>query len=166
MITRVDPVDASQAEGLYYSSRTTRNGIGKMYTYMGIAPYTTDSLGNLQSSLFGLATVESEQIAPNTFIIIQQIGDVALSSISRFADEDGMKKLTSPYGVSIEADLDVWLMLLALAWFLLAVLWNAVFLLGSLLQVLLRKMKGKSVGNGPFGKQKCASSFDDSRPFH
>lgn len=130
----------SEIEGLYFYGRSIRNGIGKMYTILNFQPYLDNGDGNLSTNFFGLAKINTRQIAPNTFIITQQVGSSKIDRIARYSN-NGMKKLSSGYGEILEADGDIWAIVIALIFFIIAIFWSVVVLLVSFIRFVIRKAK-------------------------
>ena len=50
-------IDTSYIEGLYYSARTIREGIGMIYTILGFRQYKSNSDGGFYASLFGMLEI-------------------------------------------------------------------------------------------------------------
>lgn len=133
--------DTSEIEGLYYSARTIRKGIGKMYTILGIRPYLDDGQGNFNASFFGLAPITARQIAPNTFVTTQQIGSLEINSIGRYSNNNGTRKFSSTYVEILEADADIWALVITTILFIIAVLWSVVVLVISMIRFIIFKAK-------------------------
>lgn len=143
MATEDGSSDVSEMEGLYYSPRTIRNGIAKMYTVISIIPYLDDGNDNLAISLFGMADINAKQIAPDTFIHTQKAGSTELVTVARYSNIDGMKKISTPYGEAVEADGDVWASGIVTILLVIAMLWSAAVLLVSLIRFIITKIKRK-----------------------
>lgn len=133
--------DISEIEGLYYSARTIRNGIAKLYTVIGIQPYTDDGNGNLSSNFFGLAGVKARQIAPDTFVMSQQIGNLELDTIARYSSINGISKFSSPFGEVVEADGDIWALTIAMILLIVALLWSLIVILVSMVRFIIQKIR-------------------------
>lgn len=146
---RTSPYDI---EGLYYSARTIREGIGKMYTILGLRQYTPNSDGGFYASLFGMLEIKGEQIAPNTFFVTQKVGDREMNSLDRYSYYDGRKKLSAAYGDALEADASVKALVVAIALYVIAVLWSVATLISSSIKLIIRKIKKRERINDSFKK--------------
>lgn len=127
--------------GLYYSARTTRNGIGKMYSIINLQPYIVDENGNLSYSLPGMLDHYGKQIAPDTFVITMESGPFKIDNIARYSNNNGVKILSSSYGQSIQADGDIWACAIATILLLIAALWSVVILFVNFIKFIIKKIK-------------------------
>ena len=100
--------NTSDIKGLYYSARTIRSGIGKMYTAINIHPFFDVGEDKLNSNFLGLIKQSGRPIAPNTFLLTTEAGATKIDNVARYSNNNGLKKLSSPYGESVEADGDIW----------------------------------------------------------
>ena len=141
----------SEIEGVYFSARGIRKGIGKMYTILSIEPYLDDGEGDLSASLFGLAKINARQIAPDTFIITHELDSMKFDRMARYSN-NGIKKLSSSYGETLEADGDLWAIVIALILFIIAILWSIVLLLVSFIRFIIRKAKRSGKTHDSFKK--------------
>lgn len=142
--------DASRMAGLYYSTRTIHKGLGKMYLLSSLQPFIANEAGNLEISLFGLASIFAEEIAPNTLMITQQFGDLELNNIARYSEINGLKKMTSPYVETLEADFRIWLVVIVTFLFILAMIWSLLVLVVNLIRWLVQKIRRKPTGFDSF----------------
>ena len=152
MATREERGSIAEIEGLYYSARTIRNGIDKMYSILGILPYIDDGQGNLNANLFGLAEVTARQIAPNTFITTQQIGSLEIDSIERYSYNNGIRRLSSIYAETLEADVDIWALAVVTILFIVAILWSIFLLIVNLIKFVIEKIKKRERIHDSFKK--------------
>lgn len=136
--------DTSKIQGLYYNARTILNGIGKMYTVLNIQPYISDGDINLNSSIPGMLKRQGRQIGPNTFVVTTESGPLKMVSIERYSDINGIKRLSAPYGQSIEAVGDVWALAIGMVLLIIAALWSMVVILSSLISFIIRKAKKRA----------------------
>lgn len=143
-MTQSNERNENNAAGLYYNARTIRGGIASMYTVLNIQPYTTVNDYNLKSSLFGTLDI---QVAPDTYLSTQKIGDFELTSLSRYSVVDGIKTLTSPYGQSIEADAGIWILSITLVLLVIAILWSVVVIGVSLIRFIHSKITKSSLSS-------------------
>lgn len=144
--------DPSDFAGLYYSARTIRKGIGKIYTLLGLRMFSNAGDGNLKASFFGMAEIVAKQIAPNTFIESQKLGDMEIDYITRLGNNEGTKMMSSPYGEAIKADADVWACAIIAILFLIALIWSVIILISSFIRFLLNKIKKKTRASDSFKK--------------
>lgn len=128
-------------EGLFYSARTIREGIDKIYTVLGLRQYPSDGDDGLYASLFNMLKIEGKQIAPNTFIVTQQAGDREAESLVRYSNKGGTKMMSSIYGDQLEADSDVRILIVAIVLYAIAVLWSVSTLINGLTRFIIRKCK-------------------------
>jgi len=142
----------SNMTGLYYSARTIRHGIGKMYTLLGLRPLSDDGSGNLKISLFGLAQMEVRKIQPNTLFITQRTGTLEVDTLARYSENGKTKILSAIYGDTIEADADVWICFIAFILLIIAALWSAVVLITGILRFILNKIKRQGLKHDFFKK--------------
>lgn len=127
--------------GLYYAARTTRNGIGKMYTIINLQPYSVDKNGNLQSNIPGMMNMYGKRVAPNSFVLTMESGPFKIDKIARYSNNNGVKTLSSPYGQSIQADGDIWACAITIILLLIATLWSGVALIVNLIRLIIKKIK-------------------------
>ncbi len=144
--------DISKMTGLYYSARTIRQGIGKMYTLLGLRPLLNAGGGDLKVSLFGLAEIYARQVGPNTLLMTQRVGALEVDTLARYSESHGTKKLSALYGDMVEADADVWALALAAIGLAIAVLWSAVVLIAGFIRFALRKLKKQGRKRDAFKK--------------
>ncbi|MDD4160220.1 MAG: serine hydrolase [Synergistaceae bacterium] len=154
-----EKADVSEISGLYYSARTIHNGIGKMYTLLGLETLSGSGDGNLHSSLFGLAKTKLNQIAENTFLRTQQIEDIELKFLTRFSNLDDKKMMSTAYGDSPEADAGIWLLVIVVILFILALLWSAIVLITSFIKLIYYRIKKKGAAYGAFKKHQIIVSL-------
>ena len=152
MAAEDERTDTSDMEGLYYSARTIRKGIGKMYTVLGLRQYTSDGNGGLYASLFGMLEIKGEQIAPNTFLVTQKAGDLEMDSLDRYSNNEGAKKLSAAYGDALEADASVRVLVVAITLYAIAVLWSVVTLISDFIKLIIRKIKKRERTNDSLKK--------------
>ena len=144
--------DPSEFAGLYYSARTIREGIGKIYTLSGLRMFSSVGDGNLQGSFFGMSKITAKQIAPNTFIESQKLGEIEIDYITRLGDNAGTKVMSSPYGDALKADADVWACAIIAILFIIAVIWSTIILISSCIKYLIYKIKKKTSPKYSFKK--------------
>ena len=131
-----------EISGLYYSARTTRSGIAKMYTLINLQPYSVDEDGNLSSSLPGMLERYGKQIAPNSFVLTMQSGLYKVDHLARYANNHGVKTLSSVYGQTMQADGDIWACAIATILLIIAVFWSVFILLVNIIRFVIQKIKG------------------------
>lgn len=146
---RTSPYDI---EGLYYSARTIREGIGKMYTVLGLRQYTANSNGGFYASLFGMLEIKGEQIAPNTFFVTQKAGSMEMNSLDRYSYSNGTRKLSAAYGDALEADASIKILIVAIALYAIAMLWSLITLLSNFVKFIIRKVKKRERTNDTLKK--------------
>ena len=144
--------DPSDFEGLYYSARTIREGIGKIYTILGLRIYSNIGDGNLKTSFFGMGEIIAKQIAPNTFIESQRLGELEIDYINRLGENGGRKVMSSPYGDAIKADADAWACAIITILFLIALIWSGLVLISNFIRFLFYRIKKKTLPQNSFKK--------------
>ena len=144
--------DPSDFAGLYYSARTIREGIGKIYTLLGLRMFSDVGDGNLGASLFGISEIIAKQIAPNTFLESQKVGEIEIDYLTRLGDNGGRKMMSSPYGEALKADTDAWACAIIAILFIIGVIWSAIILLSSFIKFLLYKIKKRTTPQDSFKK--------------
>lgn len=133
--------DISQKAGLYYSTKTIRTGIGKMYTVLGLRPFLSDGDGGLKASLFGAFEFNLRPVSPNASRLTQRAGIRDIDLTARFSDNGGTVAISSPYENMLQADTDVWVCTVAALLLLVAVVWSAVVLIFNFLRFIFLKLK-------------------------
>ncbi|MDR7869367.1 MAG: serine hydrolase domain-containing protein [Tissierellaceae bacterium] len=152
MAMQGERTDPTSFAGLYSSARTIREGIGKMYTLLGLRMFINVDDGNLEAPLFGLAEINLKQIAPNTFVESQRVGELEVDYLTRLGNNAGTKIMSSPYGDILEADVDAWACVIITIFFIIAVIWSIVILISSFIKFLLYKIKKKTPSYDSFKK--------------
>lgn len=133
--------DAEEISGLYYSGRTIKEGIGKMYTLSAIRLFLDDGTGNIHFNMSDMLKIEGKQIAPNTFVLTQQAGSARMDSLARYSDIGGTKMLSAIYGDTLKADSFVTILMVALVLYAIALLWSVITLISNLITFLIRKLR-------------------------
>ena len=157
--TRSTTSSTSEIQGLYYNARTVLNGIGKMYTVLNIQPYFATDDGNLDSSIPGMQKRNSEQIAPDTFVATMESGPFVMNTIERYSNINGTKRLSSPYGQSINADGEIWTLAISTILIVIAVVWSVLVLLGSFIGFIFKKARRKASPHDVFKKYEIILSL-------
>lgn len=152
MAIKEDRTDPADFAGLYYSARTIREGIGKMYTLLGLRMFSNVGDGNLEASLFGMGEMIAKQIAPNTFLESQKVGEMEIDFLTRLVDNGEIKKMSSPYGEALKADADAWACAIIAILFIIAIIWSGIILLSSFIKFLLYKIKKRTLSYDSFKK--------------
>lgn len=144
--------DVSDLAGFYYSGRTIKEGIGKMYTLIGLRVYLDDGNGGFKANLSDMLKIEGNQIAPNTFIMTQQAGTARMDSLARYSNNGGTKMLSAIYGDILKLDTETTILMLAIAIYMFALLWSGITLLSNLIRFIIRKLKKKEHVKDSFKK--------------
>ncbi len=144
--------DASKISGLYYSGRTIKEGIGKMYALTGLRVYLDDGDGGFKANLFDMLKIEGNQIAPNTFILTHEAGTTRMDSLARYSNDGGTKMLSAIYGDTLKLDTETTILMLALALYMFALLWSGITLISNLIRFIIRKLKKKKHVKDSFKK--------------
>lgn len=133
--------DAAELSGFYYSGRTIKEGIGKMYTLSALRLFWDDGTGNIHFNMSDMLKIEGKQIAPNTFVLTQQAGEAKMELVARYSNIGGTRMASAIYGDTLKADSNVTILMVALVLYAIALLWSVITLISNLMRFLIRKLK-------------------------
>ena len=144
--------DVKPISGFYYSARTIKKAIGKMYSLSTIRCFLDDRNGNLHFNLSDILKIEGKQIAPNTFLLTQQAGEAKNELVARYSNNGGTKMISAIYGDTLKADSFITILMLALVLYAIALLWSVITLISNLIRFIIRKVNKKERAHDLFKK--------------
>ncbi len=104
--------DSSRAVGLYYPSRTIKQGPAGIYNVLNLR-----MLRNIDA------------------------GDIVITREARFSEQGGVKRISSAYGEILEADAYVCLGITAVLLYIVAVVWSVINLLYRIIKLIIEKIR-------------------------
>lgn len=146
--------DNEDVVGNYYSARVIRNGIGKMEVLTNLFFYQSVNEIDLSSGYLGM-DVQLRQIAPNTFIMSQMLGDQSASFLARYSDDSGRKKLDMPMSDLLEMNVDAYLSVGVTLLFFVAFFWSV----GLIIYNLFRFIFLRNSRQDPFNNYQIIVAF-------
>lgn len=137
---------SEEVAGNYYPARIVRNGIGKMEVLTNLSFYQLSNETDLASNFLGM-NVQLNQIAPNTFIMSQSVGDQSISFLTRYSEATGTKRLEMTVSDNLEMNTDIYSSLIATILYFIAFFWSLGLIIFNLFNTIFRRNRTKDSFN-------------------